>query len=147
VGGERRGLGSFYKCASIRFACLGLGATSSEGRSQLAAEAKWSDYVRITSWNAPHCHLAPAQRDGQCLSGHDLFLKRVGAAYHAFIDEVRCSVGGSGGWGVWVGGWVGWVGGVGRVGVGASVARTRTRVNLTFKHTHTHSHQHTRPPG
>lgn len=28
------------------------------------------------------------QRDGQCLSGHDLFLKRVGAAYHAFIDEV-----------------------------------------------------------
>lgn len=29
------------------------------------------------------------QRDGQCLSGHDLFLKRVGAAYHAFIDEVR----------------------------------------------------------
>ncbi|GBF91812.1 dynamin ARC5 [Raphidocelis subcapitata] len=29
------------------------------------------------------------QRDGQCLSGHDLFLKRVGAAYHAFIDEVE----------------------------------------------------------
>ena len=29
------------------------------------------------------------QRDGVCLSGHDLFLKRVGASYHAFIDEVR----------------------------------------------------------
>jgi len=27
------------------------------------------------------------QRDGQFLNGHDLFLKRVGAAYHAFIDE------------------------------------------------------------
>ncbi len=29
------------------------------------------------------------QRDGQCLNGHDLFLKRVGACYHAFIDEVE----------------------------------------------------------
>jgi len=27
------------------------------------------------------------QRDGQCLSGHDLFLKRVAASYHAFLDE------------------------------------------------------------
>ncbi|KAL4857467.1 Dynamin-like protein ARC5 [Chlorella vulgaris] len=27
------------------------------------------------------------QKDGQFLNGHDLFLKRVGAAYHAFIDE------------------------------------------------------------
>lgn len=29
------------------------------------------------------------QRDGQCLNGHDLFLKRVGACYHAFVDEVE----------------------------------------------------------
>ena len=29
------------------------------------------------------------QRDGQFLNGHDLFLKRVGAAYHAFIDEAE----------------------------------------------------------
>jgi hypothetical protein len=27
------------------------------------------------------------QRDNQFLNGHDLFLKRVGAAYHAFIEE------------------------------------------------------------
>ncbi len=27
------------------------------------------------------------QREGQCLSGHDLFLKRVGASYHAFLDD------------------------------------------------------------
>ncbi|RMZ55499.1 hypothetical protein APUTEX25_000082 [Auxenochlorella protothecoides] len=27
------------------------------------------------------------QRDGQFLNGHDLFLKRVGAAYHAFIED------------------------------------------------------------
>jgi hypothetical protein len=27
------------------------------------------------------------QRDGQCLSGHDLFLKRVGSSYHAFLDD------------------------------------------------------------
>jgi hypothetical protein len=26
------------------------------------------------------------QRDGQFLNGHDLFLKRVGAAYHAFLE-------------------------------------------------------------
>lgn len=30
---------------------------------------------------------ASPQKDGQFLNGHDLFLKRVGAAYHAFIDE------------------------------------------------------------
>ena len=30
------------------------------------------------------------QRDGQFLTGHDLFLKRVGASFHAFI-EVRGS--------------------------------------------------------
>ena len=29
------------------------------------------------------------QRDGQFLNGHDLFLKRVGAAYHAFIEEAE----------------------------------------------------------
>lgn len=29
------------------------------------------------------------QKDGQFLNGHDLFLKRVGAAYHAFIDETE----------------------------------------------------------
>ena len=27
------------------------------------------------------------QRDGQFLNGHDLFLRRVGAAYHAFLEE------------------------------------------------------------
>jgi hypothetical protein len=27
------------------------------------------------------------QREGQCLSGHDLFLKRVGSSYHSFLDE------------------------------------------------------------
>lgn len=27
------------------------------------------------------------QKDGQFLNGHDLFLKRVGAAYHAFIED------------------------------------------------------------
>ena len=27
------------------------------------------------------------QKDGQFLNGHDLFLKRVGASFHAFIDE------------------------------------------------------------
>jgi len=42
------------------------------------------------------------QRDGQCLNGHDLFLKRVGACYHAFIDEVEkaCKVGARGGGGL-----------------------------------------------
>ena len=37
------------------------------------------------------CH-APAlcaQRDGQFLNGHDLFLKRVGAAYHGFLEEAE----------------------------------------------------------
>ncbi|KAK9918350.1 hypothetical protein WJX75_003404 [Coccomyxa subellipsoidea] len=29
------------------------------------------------------------QRDGQFLNGHDLFLKRVGAAYHAFLEEAE----------------------------------------------------------
>jgi hypothetical protein len=29
------------------------------------------------------------QRDGAFLNGHDLFLKRLGAAYHAFIDETE----------------------------------------------------------
>lgn len=42
------------------------------------------------------------QKDGQFLNGHDLFLKRVGAAYHAFIDEFekccRCV------WGLGLGG-------------------------------------------
>ena len=40
--------------------------------------------------SAPQPHapsLPPA--DGQFLNGHDLFLKRVGAAYHAFIDETE----------------------------------------------------------
>ena len=32
-----------------------------------------------------------AQKDGQFLSGHDLFLKRVGASYHSFIDEAERS--------------------------------------------------------
>lgn len=40
------------------------------------------------------------QKDGQFLNGHDLFLKRVGAAYHAFIDETEkgCRWGLVGGW-------------------------------------------------
>ena len=29
------------------------------------------------------------QRDSQFLNGHDLFLKRVGASYHAFIEEAE----------------------------------------------------------
>lgn len=29
------------------------------------------------------------QKDGAFLNGHDLFLKRVGAAYHAFVEEVE----------------------------------------------------------
>lgn len=29
------------------------------------------------------------QRDGAFLNGHDLFLKRVGAAYHAYIEEIE----------------------------------------------------------
>ena len=28
------------------------------------------------------------QKDGRCLAGHDLFLKRVGQAYSTFIEEV-----------------------------------------------------------
>ena len=31
------------------------------------------------------------QRDGQFLTGHDLFLKRVGASFHAFIEVCVCS--------------------------------------------------------
>ena len=27
------------------------------------------------------------QKEGQFLTGHDLFLKRIGAAYHAFLEE------------------------------------------------------------
>ena len=46
-------------------------------------------------WPPPN-HSA-RQKDGQFLNGHDLFLKRVGAAYHAFIDEFekccRCAGG------------------------------------------------------
>lgn len=38
------------------------------------------------------------QKDGQCLAGHDLFLRRVGHSFNAFIEEV-------GGAGVGVGGW------------------------------------------
>ena len=30
------------------------------------------------------------QRDGQFLTGHDLFLKRVGASFHAFIEVLPC---------------------------------------------------------
>lgn len=29
------------------------------------------------------------QRDGQFLNGHDLFLKRVGSSYHAFLEETE----------------------------------------------------------
>jgi hypothetical protein len=29
------------------------------------------------------------QKDGQFLNGHDLFLKRVGASYHAFIEDTE----------------------------------------------------------
>lgn len=29
------------------------------------------------------------QRDSQFLNGHDLFLKRVGASYHAFIEDAE----------------------------------------------------------
>jgi hypothetical protein len=29
------------------------------------------------------------QKDGRCLAGHDLFLKRVGQAFNNFIEEVR----------------------------------------------------------
>lgn len=32
------------------------------------------------------------QRDSQFLTGHDLFLKRVGAAYHAFLDSAERQV-------------------------------------------------------
>jgi hypothetical protein len=31
------------------------------------------------------------QRDGQFLNGHDLFLKRVGATYHAFLEDAERS--------------------------------------------------------
>jgi hypothetical protein len=41
------------------------------------------------------------QKDGRCLAGHDLFLKRVGQAYSTFIEEVRGSWGG----GLWVVDW------------------------------------------
>lgn len=29
------------------------------------------------------------QRDSQFLTGHDLFLKRIGAAYHAFLESAE----------------------------------------------------------
>ena len=29
------------------------------------------------------------QRDGQFLNGHDLFLKRVGSTYHAFLESAE----------------------------------------------------------
>lgn len=29
------------------------------------------------------------QRDGQFLNGHDMFLKRVGASYHAFLEDAE----------------------------------------------------------
>ena len=29
------------------------------------------------------------QRDGQFLNGHDLFLKRVGSAYHGFLEHAE----------------------------------------------------------
>ena len=32
------------------------------------------------------------QRDSQFLTGHELFLKRVGAAYHAFLDSAERQV-------------------------------------------------------
>lgn len=28
------------------------------------------------------------QKDGQCLSGHDLFLRRIGQTFQDFIEEV-----------------------------------------------------------
>lgn len=31
------------------------------------------------------------QKDGRCLAGHDLFLKRVGRAFNTFIEEVSSS--------------------------------------------------------
>ena len=31
------------------------------------------------------------QRDGTFLNGHDLFLKRVGAAYHTFVEDTQRS--------------------------------------------------------
>ena len=31
------------------------------------------------------------QRDGQFLNGHDLFLKRVGSAYHSFLEDAEKS--------------------------------------------------------
>lgn len=33
------------------------------------------------------------QKDGRCLAGHDLFLKRVGKAYSKFIEEVGSQAG------------------------------------------------------
>ncbi len=32
------------------------------------------------------------QRDSQFLTGHDLFLKRIGAAYHAFLESAERQV-------------------------------------------------------
>ena len=29
------------------------------------------------------------QKDGAFLNGHDLFLKRIGAAFHAYIEEIE----------------------------------------------------------
>ena len=54
------------------------------GASQLVSRAASCSRFRCTS--RPALPTAP-QKDGQFLNGHDLFLKRVGAAYHAFIDE------------------------------------------------------------
>jgi hypothetical protein len=31
------------------------------------------------------------QKDGQCLSGHDLLLRRISSSFQDFIEEVRCA--------------------------------------------------------
>ena len=82
-------------------ACGGCGAAASEGG--LSAPSVAGRFCK----HLPHPPSAriclPAgppspQKDGQFLNGHDLFLKRVGAAYHAFIDEFEkgCRCGGGG---------------------------------------------------
>jgi hypothetical protein len=46
-------------------------------------------HAALTYAHPPLVHACPAQRDGQFLNGHDLFLKRVGAAYHGFLEEAE----------------------------------------------------------
>jgi hypothetical protein len=67
------------------------------GRPRLTLHSNWASLRFLLQLGCRLAHvlrrilpisLYLLQKDGRCLAGHDLFLKRVGKAYSKFIEEV-----------------------------------------------------------